>query len=95
MCKNGCSPDFKNIVEVSLRRVVDALIEDISAHFGQGTGPSSAAGVPLAKLLPRVTQLGPPLLEEPGINKYVDIIRSSPEVQLFYALLYSNMPPEF
>ena len=82
-------------MEISLRGVADALVEDISMQFGGGIGPSAAAGVPLAKLLPRVTQLGPPLLEEPSTNKYVNIIRSLPEVQLFYTLLYSNMPLEF
>lgn len=90
-----CSPDFKNIVEISLRRVVDSLVEDVYMHFGGGVGSSSSSGVPLAKLLPRVTQLGSPLLEDPGSNKYVHIIRNLPEVELFFALLYSNLPSEF
>lgn len=88
------SPDFKNIMEISVRKVVGTLVEDMYLHLGGGIGPSSSSGVPLAKLLPRVTQMGQPLLEEPKSNRYVHIIRNLPEVQLFYTLLYSNMPLE-
>ncbi|XP_020241779.1 peroxisome biogenesis protein 3-1-like [Asparagus officinalis] len=89
------SPDFKNVADISLRRVVDALVEDVIVHFGGATDPSSSSGVPLAKTLPRVAQMGALLLEEPSINKYVQSIRSLPEFQHFYTLLYSNMPLEF
>lgn len=89
------SPDFKDIVEISLRRVVVALVEDMYMHLGGGIGSSSSSsGVPLARLLPRVTQMGSPLLEDPSNNRYIHIIQNLPEVQLFFTLLYSNMPAE-
>lgn len=83
------SPDFANIVDVSLKKVVDVLVEDIDRQF-DGVGPSS---VPLAKLLPQITQVGSTLLEEPSSNKFIHIVRSLPEVQRFYTLLYANIPP--
>lgn len=82
------SPDFGNIVEISLKKVVDMLVDDISTQL-VGTSPPS--GVPLAKLLPRVTQLCHPLLEEPSSNKFVQTIRGLPDVELFYTLLYANL----
>lgn len=85
-----CSDDFRSIVDISLRKVVDGLVEEVEQSSG-GSSPSS--GVPLAKLLPRVAQLGPELLEEPSQNRYLQIIRSTPEVELFFTLLYANMPP--
>ncbi|KAJ6839690.1 peroxisome biogenesis protein 3-1-like [Iris pallida] len=91
-CAVLSSPDFKQIVEMSLKSVVDVLVEDISIQFGGGAIPSSSSGVPLAKLLPSVAKMGLRLLEEPASNKFIHIIRSLPEVQLFYALLYANMP---
>lgn len=84
------SDDFRSIVDISLRKVVDGLVEEVEQSSG-GSSPSS--GVPLAKLLPRVAQLGPELLEEPSQNRYLQIIRSTPEVELFFTLLYANMPP--
>uniref|UniRef100_A0A1D1XMM1 Peroxisome biogenesis protein 3-1 n=1 Tax=Anthurium amnicola TaxID=1678845 RepID=A0A1D1XMM1_9ARAE len=80
------SSDFGHIMEMSLRRIVDGLIEDISVHIGG----SPHSGVPLAKLLPRVAQSSPSLLEEPNKNKFVQIIRGLPEVELFFTLLYAN-----
>ncbi|KAF6146152.1 hypothetical protein GIB67_015590 [Kingdonia uniflora] len=47
-----------NLMEVSLRSVVDALIEDMGLQF---TGPRMS----LAKLLPPLAQMSPLLLEEP------------------------------
>ncbi|XP_008803262.2 peroxisome biogenesis protein 3-1-like [Phoenix dactylifera] len=82
------SPDFGNIVEISLKKVVDMLVDDISTQL---VGMSPPSGVPLAKLLPRVTQLCLPLLEEPSSNKFVQTIRGLPDVELFYTLLYANM----
>ncbi|XP_072989819.1 peroxisome biogenesis protein 3-1-like [Typha latifolia] len=82
------SPDFKNIALISLEKVVDMLIENISALGG----PIPPSGIPLAKLLPRVAQLSLPLLEEPSSNKFVPIIRNLPEVELFYTFLYANIP---
>ncbi|XP_010923819.1 peroxisome biogenesis protein 3-1 isoform X2 [Elaeis guineensis] len=83
------SPDFGNTVEISLKKVVDLLVDDISMQL-EGICPPS--GVPLAKLLPRITQLSLPLLEEPSDNKFVQTIGRLPEVELFYTLLYANMP---
>ncbi|XP_077221142.1 peroxisome biogenesis protein 3-2-like [Tasmannia lanceolata] len=82
------SADFGNIMKISLKNVVDALMEDIGLQEGGG---EPSLGVPLAKLLPRVVQLGSSLLEEPSRNKFIQIIRSLPEVELFYTLLYANM----
>ncbi|WOL12860.1 peroxisome biogenesis protein 3-1 [Canna indica] len=82
------SPDFGNILEISLKKVVNVLMEDI----GVNVGGASSLGVPLAKLLPQITRLSLPLLEEPSSNKFVQAIRSLPEVELFYTLLYANMP---
>ncbi|MQL92655.1 hypothetical protein Taro_025284 [Colocasia esculenta] len=80
------SSDFAHIMEISLRRVVDGLVEDISMQMGG----SPHSGFPLAKLLPRVAQSSPSLLEEPSNNKFIHRIKSLPEVELFFTLLYAN-----
>ncbi|RLN35124.1 peroxisome biogenesis protein 3-1-like [Panicum miliaceum] len=85
------SDDFRNIMEKSLRKIADMVIEDLAAQTGI---PSPPSGLPLATLLPRVAHLSSPLLEEPNKNKYIQMIRSMPEVELFYTFLYANMPPE-
>jgi len=85
------SDDFRNIMERSLRKIAEMVIEDLTAQAGI---PSPPSGLPLATLLPRVAHLSLPLLEEPNKNKYIQIIRSMPEVELFYTFLYANMPPE-
>ncbi|XP_058091579.1 peroxisome biogenesis protein 3-2-like isoform X2 [Magnolia sinica] len=82
------SDDFRNVAKISLKKVVDGLMEEVEMQ--SKSGPS--LGVPLAKLLPRVAQLGTRLLEEPSQNSFIQIIRSLPEVELFYTLLYANMP---
>ncbi|XP_072993175.1 peroxisome biogenesis protein 3-1-like [Typha latifolia] len=87
------SPDFGNVVEISLKKVVDFLVETMSAQFGR-SGSSPPSGIPLAKLLPQVAQLSLALLEEPSSNKFIQTIQSLPEVELFYTLLYANMPLE-
>lgn len=86
-----CSPEFRNITELSLNKLVKVLVEEIDMQL-KGSSSSSRA-IPLVTLLPRVTQLAPQLLEEPSSNKFIQIIQSLPEVELFYTLLYSNMPP--
>ena len=78
-------------MERSLRKIADMVIEDLTAQAGI---PSPPSGLPLATLLPRVAHLSSPLLEEPNKNKYIQIIRRMPEVELFYTFLYANMPPE-
>ncbi|KAK9278788.1 hypothetical protein L1049_028366 [Liquidambar formosana] len=82
------SAEFGSVVEISLKTVVNALMEDIGVQAGGGLFP----GMPLAKLLPRVAQMGPLLLEEPSKNRFIQIIRNIPEVELFFTLLYANMP---
>ncbi|KAK1280473.1 Peroxisome biogenesis protein 3-2 [Acorus gramineus] len=81
------SADFGNVMEMSLKKVVDGLMEDFNS---QGTSNPSPQ-IPLAKLIPRVVQLGPTLLDEPSNNRFVQIILSLPEVQLFFTLLYTNI----
>ncbi|XP_028051277.1 peroxisome biogenesis protein 3-2-like [Camellia sinensis] len=83
------SAEFGNMVDVSLNTAVDALMEDIKAHLGEG---NSLPGIPLAKLLPRLAQISPLLLEEPSKNRFIQIIQTIPEVELFFTLLYSKMP---
>ncbi|GLT60365.1 hypothetical protein SLA2020_331340 [Shorea laevis] len=83
------SAEFGSVVEVSLKAVVDALAEDTSIQSG---GNSLASGMPLAKLLPRIAQIGPSLVDEPIKNRFIKIIQSVPEVELFFTLLYANMP---
>lgn len=82
------SSEFGNILDLSLRNVVDGLMEDMNSQFGDG---NLSAGLPLAKLLPRVAQISPLLLEEPSRNKYTQIIQNIPEVEVFFTLLYTNM----
>ncbi|XP_058088257.1 peroxisome biogenesis protein 3-2-like isoform X2 [Magnolia sinica] len=82
------SDDFRNMAETSLQKVLAGLMEEVGTHV-EG---NPVLGVPLAKLLPHVARLGPQLLEEPNQNRYIQIIRSLPEVELFYTLLYANMP---
>ncbi|XP_059640811.1 peroxisome biogenesis protein 3-2-like [Cornus florida] len=83
------SADFGNIVDISLKTVVDALMEDIKVVCGEA---NLLSGMPLAKLLPRIAQMDPLLLEEPSKNRFIQIIQTIPEVQLFFTLLYANMP---
>nr|ACG41301.1 lysine and histidine specific transporter [Zea mays] len=83
------SDDFRNIMERSLRKIAGVVVEDLGVQI-----VTPGSGLPLATLLPKVDHLSSPLLEEPNKNKHIQIIRSMPEVELFYTLLYTNMPPE-
>ncbi|XP_059453823.1 peroxisome biogenesis protein 3-2 [Corylus avellana] len=82
------SAEFGSVVEKSLKAVLDALVEDMAAQ----SGGSLTSGMLLAKLLPRVAQMGPILLNDPSENRFIQIIQSSPEVELFFTLIYTNMP---
>jgi peroxin-3 len=82
------SAEFGSVVEKSLKAVLDALVEDMAAQ----SGGSLTSGMLLAKILPRVAQMGPILLNEPNKNRYIQIIQSIPEVELFFTLIYTNMP---
>ncbi|KAK7320156.1 hypothetical protein RJT34_04890 [Clitoria ternatea] len=84
------STEFGSIVEISLKAVVDTLVELIGAKF---SGGSVTAGLPLAKVLPPVAQMCPLLLEEPSKNQFIKVIKNIQEVELFFTLLYANMPP--
>ncbi|GAB4845280.1 hypothetical protein Ancab_038689 [Ancistrocladus abbreviatus] len=83
------SLEFRNVVDVSLKTVASAVVKDMSDQLGGG---SLTSGIPLAKLLPRVAQMGPVLLEEPAKNRFIQIITSIRDVELFFTLLYANIP---
>lgn len=72
---------------MALKAVVDTVVKEMEIQSGEGN-----LGTPLARLIPRVTKMGPELLEEPSKNQFIQVIRSVPEVELFFTLLYSNMP---
>ncbi|CAN6717442.1 unnamed protein product [Malus baccata var. baccata] len=80
------SAEFGSVAETALRAVVDTVIEDMSAQPGGG---SLKSGIQLAKVLARVAQTGPALLEES--SKFIRIILNVPQVELFFTLIYSNM----
>ncbi|KAI7726089.1 hypothetical protein M8C21_024702, partial [Ambrosia artemisiifolia] len=80
------SSEFENILELSLSKVVEGVMEDM-----KGNGNLFAGGLPLAKLLPRIAQISPLLLEEPSRNKFTQIIQNIPQVEVFFTLLYTNM----
>lgn len=82
------SAEFRSVVEISLKAVLDALMDDMGAR----SGGSLTSGMPLAKLLSLLTQMGPILLYEPSTNRFIQTIQSVPEVELFFTLLYANMP---
>ncbi|XP_022725616.1 peroxisome biogenesis protein 3-1-like isoform X2 [Durio zibethinus] len=80
--------EFGSVVEISLNAVVNALVEEKGFQSGGG---SLTLGMPLARLLPRIAQICPSLVEEPSKNKFIQIIQSVPEVGLFFTLLYANL----
>ncbi|CAA2993717.1 peroxisome biogenesis 3-2-like [Olea europaea subsp. europaea] len=83
------SVEFGNIIEMSLKTLVNELMKDISSQCGEST---LLSGMPLAKLLPRIAQIGQQLLKEPYRSRYVQNICSIPEVEQFFTLLYSSTP---
>jgi len=84
-----CSAEFGSIVEISLQAVVDKLVELMGVKF---KGGSITSGLPLARVLPQVAQMCPLLLEEPSKNQFIQIIKNIQEVEVFFTLLYANMP---
>ncbi|KAL6961813.1 hypothetical protein U1Q18_045023 [Sarracenia purpurea var. burkii] len=82
------SAEFGNIMGVSLKTAVDVLMEDVKAQLGEG---NLSSGMPLAKLLPVISQIISILLEEPSKNRFIQVIQDIPEVELFFTLLYANM----
>ncbi|XP_062117966.1 peroxisome biogenesis protein 3-2 [Humulus lupulus] len=81
------SVKFTNVAEVALKAVVDALIEEIGVQCGED---NLATGMPLARLLARVTHVGPILLDEPSKNKFIEAIQNVPEVEMLFTVLYAN-----
>ncbi|KAJ8773112.1 hypothetical protein K2173_028289 [Erythroxylum novogranatense] len=77
--------EFSRIMDTCLQLVVDEIGAEV-------TGGSLTRGIVLARLVPRVAQMGPSLFEEPSENRFMKMIQSAAEVELFFTLLYSNMP---
>ncbi|VVB00874.1 unnamed protein product [Arabis nemorensis] len=81
------STDFTNIVEISLKRFTDALVEEMETQTD-----GLATGMPLAKVLPQIEKTVPVIIAEPDKNRFLQLIRDLSEVQLFFTLLYANIP---
>ena len=76
------------MVEVSLKTVVNAIVNDIFVEqSGSGTPSSSIA---LVKLVPRIAQTSQVILDEPTTNQFVQTIKSIQDVELFFTILYAN-----
>lgn len=86
-----CSAEFRSIVEISLKAVVDTLVELMVTKVGGG---NSTSGVPLAKLLPHIAHICPLFLEEPSKNQFIQTIKNLREVELFFTYLYANVPSD-
>lgn len=69
---------------------VDGLMDEMEASVAGGS--SRTSGIPLARLVPRVAQMGLLLLEDPIKSRFIKTIRGIPEVEIFFTLLYANMP---
>ncbi|GAA0140391.1 hypothetical protein LIER_01748 [Lithospermum erythrorhizon] len=70
------SAEFGSVVHISVKTAI---------------GESNLmSGLPLAKVLPRIAQMGKLLLEEPNRNRYIHVIHNIPEVEVFFTLLYSS-----
>ncbi|KAL6552537.1 hypothetical protein OROHE_007901 [Orobanche hederae] len=82
------SAEFANIVEISLRAVVNAVLEDVIIYCG---GNSLMSGIPLARLVPRIAHMSELILTESNRSRYIQIIRSIPEVERFFTLLSSDL----
>ncbi|KAG2294507.1 hypothetical protein Bca52824_041176 [Brassica carinata] len=80
------STEFTNVAEISLKSCTVALVEEMEKQTGL------AAGMQLAKLLPQIEKTVPEISAVPDENRFLQLIRDLPEVQLFFTLLYSNMP---
>ncbi|XVE63995.1 hypothetical protein DITRI_Ditri07aG0065300 [Diplodiscus trichospermus] len=80
--------EFGRVFEISLKAVVNTLVEEKGFQSGGG---NLTLGMPLARLLPRIAQICPSLLDEPNKNQFIQTIQSVPEVELFFSLLYANM----
>lgn len=83
------SAEFADIVDISLRAVVDVVLEDLSIHCGEN---NLMSGMPLARLVPRIAHIAQQLLTESSRSRYLQMIRTIPEVELFFTVLYSSTP---
>ncbi|CAA0832416.1 Peroxisome biogenesis protein 3-2 [Striga hermonthica] len=83
------SAEFSNIIDISLRAVVNGLLEDVIIHSGEN---NLMPGMPLARLVPRIAHISQFLLTEPNRSRYIQIIRNIPEVERFFTVLYSTSP---
>lgn len=83
------SEEFGNVVEISLKSLLDALMVDIETQLGDS---KLLLGLPLARLLPKVAQMGTWLFDEPNRNRYIRIIGNVPQVESFFTLLYASVP---
>ncbi|KAL2927737.1 Peroxisome biogenesis protein 3-2 [Bienertia sinuspersici] len=82
------SDEFANIVQVSLRTMVTAIVKEIFADQSNAGIPSS--GIALVKLMPKVAQMSQLLLDEPTSNQFVQTIKHIQDVELFFTILYAN-----
>ncbi|KAG2315857.1 hypothetical protein Bca52824_018979 [Brassica carinata] len=80
------STEFTNVAEISLKSCTVALVEEMEKQTGL------ASGMQLAKLIPQIEKTVPEISAVPDKNRFLQLIRDLPEVQLFFTLLYSNMP---
>ncbi|CAH8352557.1 unnamed protein product [Eruca vesicaria subsp. sativa] len=80
------STEFTNVAEISLKSCTVALVEDMERET------SLATGMQLAKLIPQIEKTVPEISAVPDKNRFLQLIRDLPQVQLFFTLLYSNMP---
>lgn len=84
------SDEFRNVVEVSLKTVADALVKEVVDQSGMGAQSHSSSGIPLVKLVPRVVQMSQLLLDEPSRNNFIQIIGNIHDVDVFFSILYAN-----
>lgn len=83
------SVEFANVVDISLRSVVNEVSKVLSVQCGESNLKS---GIPLARLIPRIAHMGQLLLTKSNRDGYIHNIRSITEVELFFTLLYSGTP---
>uniref|UniRef100_A0A803N5B7 Peroxin-3 n=1 Tax=Chenopodium quinoa TaxID=63459 RepID=A0A803N5B7_CHEQI len=82
------SNEFTNVVDVSLKTLVNAIVRDI--FVDQSGAGSHSSGMALVKLVPRVAQMSQLLLDEPSSNQFVQTIKNIQDVELFFTILYAN-----
>ncbi|CAH8300165.1 unnamed protein product [Eruca vesicaria subsp. sativa] len=83
------STEFTDIVDISLKCFTDALVEEMETESVAG---GLATGMPLAKMLPQIEKTIPVITAEPAKNRFLQLIRDMPEVQVFFTLVYASMP---